>query len=461
LVNNSYDADANTVRVFVKPDADRIIIEDDGDGMDRKDFERHFSRISETYKRADSETTTLGRSKIGKIGIGFIAANEICDVMEIVSTKLGSTQLLHVRIDFGRMRDDAARRTKPGGDVKKADYEGTIEIADADDHYTHLFLKGVRGTAKNILVAASNRRHDKAPINLYGLKPESVAKLLARSDMVSWSDLDFYSSTMLEIGLNVPVKYHDNWVPARLMPKVERYKESVERLGFSVFYDGADLRKPIILRPPSPPAKALIRLFSWSGDHVGAEGYFYIQHGVLKPQDLNGLLIRIRQAAVGGYDAKFMDFPTSEGTLFQRWISAELWADDRLEDAMNIDRRTLRVSHPAYAELQSQVHIFLSELIREARTLLYESGSRERKAKKAEVMGDQLRQLAREIAPVSRQAATAIVEWAKPDPERAESLLKRYTVTELYRLVLDVANETLSTKDRVRFIQALTKRLTR
>ena len=45
LVNNSYDADATLVEVFVKPDADRIIIADNGHGMDRTEFLRHFSRI--------------------------------------------------------------------------------------------------------------------------------------------------------------------------------------------------------------------------------------------------------------------------------------------------------------------------------------------------------------------------------------------------------------------------------
>ncbi|HEY8098091.1 MAG TPA: ATP-binding protein, partial [Methylobacter sp.] len=105
LINNSYDADAKVVRVFVKPDADRIVIEDDGCGMTRSEFEKHFQSISESHKRDDSpDTKILGRPKIGKIGIGFIAANEICEIMEIYSTKAGSLDLLHVVINFAEMR---------------------------------------------------------------------------------------------------------------------------------------------------------------------------------------------------------------------------------------------------------------------------------------------------------------------------------------------------------------------
>src|SRR2546425_11430036 len=67
LINNSYDADAKNVAVFVKPDADRIIIEDDGMGMSKDEFIRHFERISESHKRDESSKTHSGRPVIGKI----------------------------------------------------------------------------------------------------------------------------------------------------------------------------------------------------------------------------------------------------------------------------------------------------------------------------------------------------------------------------------------------------------
>src|SRR5712692_8122516 len=65
LINNSFDADARTVNVFIKPDADRIVIEDDGEGISKEDFVRHFSRVSESHKREDTDHTKSGRPKIG------------------------------------------------------------------------------------------------------------------------------------------------------------------------------------------------------------------------------------------------------------------------------------------------------------------------------------------------------------------------------------------------------------
>ncbi len=60
LVNNSFDADATTVKVFVKPEANRIIVADDGIGISKREFERHFSRVSESHKRDLSQTSPSG-----------------------------------------------------------------------------------------------------------------------------------------------------------------------------------------------------------------------------------------------------------------------------------------------------------------------------------------------------------------------------------------------------------------
>jgi HSP90 family molecular chaperone len=139
LINNSFDADARSVDVFVKPDANRIIIQDDGHGMNREEFERHFRRIAESHKRDDDDTTASGRPKIGKIGIGVIAANELCERLEIFSTKADSSDLLHVTIDFEEMRKPADQRKKASGDFVKADYVGEILRTDVEAHYTLIF----------------------------------------------------------------------------------------------------------------------------------------------------------------------------------------------------------------------------------------------------------------------------------------------------------------------------------
>jgi Histidine kinase-, DNA gyrase B-, and HSP90-like ATPase len=465
LINNSYDADASLVEVFVKPDADRIIIADDGHGISRADFEKHFTRISESHKRSDSDTTPRGRKKIGKIGIGFIAANEICDEMEIISTKLDSTELLRVTIHFDKMRDDLSARRRDGDNIAKADYTGEVEPEEGSSSYTRIFLKRVRGEAREILAGAKPPRPTAKAKSLYGLSADSVRDILADS-LPSWTEFDEYSRTLLRVALNVPVRYHDGWLPKRELRRVATLQNEVAGLDFRVEYDGAELRKPIVLVPPTSGGgeACFVRKFEYNGNNVAAQGYFYAQHGTIKPEELQGLLIRIRHAAVGGYNSNFLDFPASEGSLIQRWISAEVWADDRLEDAMNIDRRTLRVAHPAYAELQHAIHDELRSVISEARRRLYETGNVERRKIKAAAAVFQMREvIRRDVAPANAFVAGELDRALRAAERRTEKspFARRFTVAEFYEIVVDVARETLPPRAFADFIKRLTERLSK
>jgi hypothetical protein len=467
LINNSYDADATLAEVLVKPDADRIIIADDGDGMNANDFRRHFSRISESRKRVETDVTRLGRPKIGRVGIGFIAANEICDEMEIFSTQLGSRELLHVTVQFAGMRQGIDARRRGESDIAKADYEGTIEEAEPGEHFTRIFLKSVRGEARKTLAGAQPPTPTARHRSLYGLAPTSVREVLADPKLSSWSEFDEYSQTLLRIALNVPVGYHEGWLPSRLLPVARKYAQAVARLGFSVKYDGSDLRRPIVLLPrvASPIAHSCFaRRFHYRGDHVAADGYFYVQHGTIKPEELQGLLLRIRHAAVGEYRSAFLQFPATEGSLIQRWISAEIWADDRLEEAMNIDRRTLRTAHPAYAELRRALHTKLREVIAEARRALYESGRTERRAAKAAKTTARLREIVmRDVAPVSSALASAIsksLDIAEENPSR-HLLTSGLSASELYGIVVATARKLLPPALFKKLLQHLNDQLIR
>jgi hypothetical protein len=461
LVNNSYDADATGVRVFVRPDANRIIIADDGTGFSKAEFQRHFSRISESFKRDESEQTDRGRPKIGKIGIGFIAANEICDEMRVLSTKSGSTDLLDVSIDFAKMRLPKEQRRGADGQLAKADYVGSIRRTARADHYTQIFLNKIRDENQAILAGAVSQSGVRLESSLYGLAAASVRDILCRQDFRAWSDFDSYSETMLRVGLNVPVQYHDHWMEP-VNAKVNDLTKEVRDLGFTVSYDGADLRKPTVFC--STERGHFVDRFEYEGTNVSAKGYFYAQHGTIWPQDLNGLLIRIRNSAVGEYDQTFWDFPNSIGPLFQRWVSAEIWASDQLEDAMNIDRRTLRVAHPAYEELRTAMHKSLRAVLTRARSELHGEGADERRHRQATRRSAAISSVARRyLAPVDKDAARALVRsWTATradDIDLDRALVQRYDVAELYAVVLDVARETLPSDQLASFVSALTTRL--
>jgi hypothetical protein len=242
-----------------------------------------------------------------------------------------------------------------------------------------------------------------------------------------------------------------------VLGKLER---EVAKLGFQVFVDGSDLRKPVVL---DPGERNLLKPIKINGQHVSAKGYIYAKRRVLRPRWINGVLVRIRNAAVGEYDNSFLDFKQSEGALFQDWTTSEVWADDQLEDALNIDRRTLRDTHPAYVELQEAYHDLLSDFLREVRRRLYSEAAAERRLDQASHEVERFTEVieSTSLPPrVRRELRTSVQRRGKQGGKREVStVLRKYSVADLYDVVLDVARDELARDDYARFARALAERL--
>lgn len=459
LINNSYDADARRVRVSIKPDVSEIVIADNGTGMDQEGFESNFQVISESHKREKGDKTKIGRPKIGFIGIGFIAANEICNKMVVDSTRKGDDTRIRAVIDFEKMRSKSlAERREADDDVKfeKGDYRGWIEPVEKSEQFTIVTLKGVHGRAFEMFEGATPEA-TAGGVSLYGKSAEMIAEMIA--SLRTWDDLDSYSKTMVEVALNVPVRYPPSWAPSRFNRQLSRFQTDAEELDFDVAFDGVDLRKPIVLGRSND--RMIAKTFKIETGLVSAHGYLFAQHGRLEPQELNGVLIRLRNAAIGTFDREFMGYRTSLNQMMRRWISSEVWIDRGLEDAMNIDRKTLRVTEPAYVELQTAFHKELESFFKEVRSRIYEVGNQDRRAASA---GDVVTQISNVLekrnvqlsAPDRRELTASIPE---NDSARVKRMLRKYSVAEIYDLVLEVADDELPENYFNKFAEALARRL--
>jgi hypothetical protein len=483
LVNNSYDADATRVIISVKPDADFVAIEDDGTGMTRKAFEKHFANVAESHKRDDGERTPAGRYKIGKIGIGFIAANELCDEMEIYSTCKGSTELLHVTINFGDIRNRPFKeRRAEGGSVEKADYHGEMLDAEADVHFTKVYLKQLRPVAREALVSPHPLIDNMPKLTLYGKKPGSARDQIAA--LGAFNDMDAYSQTRTDVALNVPVAYAPRWAPARHVDMLEPFTKRAASLDFKVIYDGVELQKPIVLSDNGD--ESICERVQFSGEHISVDGYLFARHGALKPVDLNGVLIRIRESAVGDYDRGLLGFPNTVHQLFQNWVSGELYVDG-LEDALNIDRRTLREVEASYMELRNWFKETLDDFLKRVNRELYSTRSRERGAKRAQSQADEVQRISASVRKQlggaaadaisgaiakrsgSRPVSTSAKSHAREQPPKGDEpvfdaptlrlLNKKFTVSQILELVVEAASAALSPEHATKFIAEFTRRL--
>jgi signal transduction histidine kinase len=117
LVKNSYDADADWVRITIATSASPnepnltfgntrngyIIIEDNGNGMTYDDIVEKWLFISVSHKRdmkVNGLVTEKGRTPLGDKGLGRLSTQRLGDILEMFSGKKGEDLTHHVAFDW-------------------------------------------------------------------------------------------------------------------------------------------------------------------------------------------------------------------------------------------------------------------------------------------------------------------------------------------------------------------------
>jgi len=126
LVSNSYDADSEEVKISLNFNDDRLVISDDGTGMDKEGIDSFF-RLGDSDKIAHP-FTAKGRKKIGKKGVATVLLEYLAQEYVLDTYKDGRRRV--VREKFS----DTLAGIKPKEEV----YE-----ADPDKHGTTITLLGL------------------------------------------------------------------------------------------------------------------------------------------------------------------------------------------------------------------------------------------------------------------------------------------------------------------------------
>jgi len=129
-----------------------------------------------------------------------------------------------------------------------------------------------------------------------------------------------------------------------------------------VLVDGIELFKPVSLHGnPGGYTSHIIQPHSTTiyGKPLAFHGYLLVQEGKqLLPDELRGILVRIKNVGIGYYDPSMLDYRFNEGPR-SRWLTGEIYVDQGLEDALNIDRDSFNRFHPQFRYVQSYVHKIL------------------------------------------------------------------------------------------------------
>ncbi len=173
-----------------------------------------------------------------------------------------------------------------------------------------------------------------------------------------------YWKLLWELAASCPIPYLNEQALPQGLAKKEQQK--LLSYNFRLFVDGIQLFKPVMLR--GNKAGYTVHKFEEPpkliyGRPLSYHGYIAVQEGSqIRPDDLRGILIRVKNVGIGGYDQTLLDYRINQGPR-SRWVTGEVFIDEGLEDALNVDRDSFNKFHPEYRELQEKVHAILRSKI--------------------------------------------------------------------------------------------------
>jgi signal transduction histidine kinase len=112
LVKNSYDADATDVVIAFE--RDRIVVADNGHGMNFSEFSKFWMRIGSPHKQANLTSRDFERPVTGSKGVGRLSVQFLASRMSLITTsKLAQSPELIVTVDW--------REAQQAGDLTSAE----------------------------------------------------------------------------------------------------------------------------------------------------------------------------------------------------------------------------------------------------------------------------------------------------------------------------------------------------
>ncbi|WP_299122323.1 sensor histidine kinase [uncultured Tenacibaculum sp.] len=234
LIKNSYDADADEVKVLVEkitdPKEGIIIIEDDGVGMNLDLVLNVWLELASDYKTkliAKSQPTPKGRLPIGEKGIGRLGVHKLGNKIELI-TKKSNEKEVHVNIDWREFEKGGYLEDVPIKVIEKDTpvhfFNGTkgtyIAITDFQEK-----TKWTRGKFRNILRTITSFTSPFEETN-ENFKPtiDILDNPEWKKDIISWEDVKDYSIIQFEIEISGKeiIKFHYEYEPHAIFEKAKK-----------------------------------------------------------------------------------------------------------------------------------------------------------------------------------------------------------------------------------------------
>ena len=391
LINNSYDADASEVRVNTNfPEFNYISIVDNGKGMTLESFIKHFSDEgigSSGKRRGDFDyTEKFNRPIIGRLGIGMMAIGQLCHSFEIEShyydeNNKGQGFTGEIVLTDETIPDIESEIRKPESEGKEIDVgEWSYEKVDFDESKVgfRIFSSDVRGTFRREMRESYENVEDFKKLSF---SLNNIISIIYGSRSVR--DCKAYLETIWELCTLCPLPYFENDLSPVYFKNsstfeivndeyhnfiADRQRKLID-YNFDLYFDGIQLRKLIQL-PTDHSVSSRVYFFDFEKKIFETDlkfsGYIFAQVSkAIRPFELNGIQIRLRNVGIGGYDPTFLKYYRQVETVRSKWVSGEVFVDSGLEAALNIDRDSFNEHEEHYKAVQKFLHEKLDKVFDE------------------------------------------------------------------------------------------------
>ena len=344
LVSNAFDADATRVAITTNwPSFDIITCRDDGSGMTREKFEKIMTgEIGDSAKRVPTDgnvddMTDLGRPIIGWLGIGMLGVAQVCHEFKVISHHKKTQTAFTARIRLVDFLREKVSGISPehAGDQPIDVGEFKIEMVDyrPDQAGTYVIASDMRSAFVKKFRETSGKDPLPSRFSAFVKQVQHARSVKAISD---------YWQMVWELAVACPIPYAETnafeWNSIEVNPELKHrlanLQKKLKTYQFEVVVDGLSLRKPnqypLPVQHTPGYERTTGRLFSVDkdlevyGQPLKLSGYIYLQHSrAVEPTELRGLLVRIRNIAIGTYDSTLFKFPSIPTPRFN-WISGEI-----------------------------------------------------------------------------------------------------------------------------------------
>jgi hypothetical protein len=361
LVSNAFDADATKVYISTnRPSFNIFSCSDNGGGIHKDNFEQLMEGgIGFSDKRRSTGLTALGRPIIGRLGIGLLAMTQLSHGFKVVSHHRESATAFEAEVII---RDYLLSEVDKESKVNEPTEIGQYNITEIKYDANKVGVTIVSDEMRTGLI----RRFRESSEKDLPLKFTSFLKQLQKLQSISRQGP--YWDLVWGLSVYCPVRYPVKGpVPGKRV--LTNIQQELRSYNFELSIDGMPILKPIafpISQERSEGLEYFVKEINYNDNIEGRklrfQGYIYAQEGKsITPIEYRGILIRIRNVAIGAYDKTFLDYEIAEGPRFG-WLSSEIYVNEGLEDALNVDRDSFNVSHPHYLKLREVLHSDLQKV---------------------------------------------------------------------------------------------------